>query len=293
MTKHYFKLMLRAFNGEADAAILKVRWDNINTMRERIKKAFEAINKLGETHVILISNTYLNLWLEELDLTFEQEEKLQEEKEEQRRIREQIREEEKVQQELEKAKKEAEDDESRYKEALEKAKAETEKAKGEELRGLNEKIVLLEKDLSEAQARKERVISRAQLTKAGNVYIISNIGSFGQNIFKIGMTRREEPKDRIKELGDASVPFEFDIHAMIPSDNAPELENILQAHFESKRVNMVNPRKEFFNVLIDDIEQVCREKQLNIKLTKLAEARQYRETLLKRQITEAGSRGTS
>ena len=283
MTKHYSKLMLRAFNGESDSAILKVRWNNINAMRDRIEKAFMAINKLGEIHEIRISDAYLKLLLEELDLTFEQEEKLQEEKEEQRRIREQIREEEKVQEEIERAKREAEDDESRYKEALDKARAESEMAKGAELRGLNERIALLEKDLLEAQVRKERAISRAQLTKAGNVYIISNIGSFGENIFKIGMTRREDPLDRIKELGDASVPFEFDIHAMIPSDNAPELENILQVHFESKRVNMVNPRKEFFSVFIDEIEQVCREKKLNIKLTKLAEARQYRETLSKRK----------
>ncbi len=292
LASQYSKLMLRAFNGESDAAILKVEWNNVVRMRERIIKAFEAINKLGKSLLVSITVEYLNLQVEELELTYEYEEKLHQEKEEQRRIQAEMREEERVQIEIEKAKREAEDEELRYQKALDKAKAEVEFAKGKEVQQLNNTISMLEQKLIEAKELKERAVSRAQLTKSGHVYLISNIGSFGENVFKIGMTRRLEPFDRIRELGDASVPFQFDVHAMIYSDNAPELESTLHAHLEEKRINLVNPRKEFFNVLIDEIAQICKEKDLKIELTKLAEAREYRETLALReriglpQITE-------
>ncbi len=121
-------------------------------------------------------------------------------------------------------------------------------------------------------------MSQAQLSKSGHVYIISNIGAFGENIFKIGMPRRFEPMDRVKELGDASVPFDFDVHAIIYSENAPELENILHKKFDEKRVNLINARREFFNVSIDEIEQIAKELKLDFHLTKLAEAKEYRET---------------
>ncbi len=284
MTKHYSKLMLRAFNGECDAAIAKVRWNNIGNMEARIGKAFEAINKLGSTHQITVTKEYYDLKLQELQLEFELEEKLYQEKEEQRKIREQMREEEKAQREIEKARKEAEEDEERNEKALQKAKAEIEKAKGKELELLTEKIKRLEENLQKAHELKERAISRAQLTKSGHVYIISNIGSFGDTVYKIGMTRRLEPTDRIDELGDASVPFDFDVHGLIYSENAPELENILQKKFDSKRVNLVNRRAEFFNTTIDEIEAFVNELNLKIQLTKMAEAKEYRETLALREV---------
>ena len=283
MVRQYTKLMLRAFNGEADSAILKVRWNNAIIMHERIEKAFEAVNKLGEMAYLSISDTYKELKIKELELTHEYEEKLNQEKEEQRKIREQMREEEKVRREIEEAKRDAEDEEARYQKALEKAKKDVEKAKGEELDELNRKIVELTEKLNEATALKERAISRAQMTKSGHVYVISNIGSFGENVFKIGMTRRLEPLDRVDELGDASVPFDFDVHAMIYSENAPALENELQAKFEDRRVNLVNPRREFFATAIDEIEKTVKDKGLNVQFSKLAEARQYRETLKIRQ----------
>lgn len=284
MTKHYSKLMLRAFNGECDAAIAKVRWNNIGNMEARIGKAFEAINKLGSTHQITVTKEYYDLKLQELRLEFELEEKLYQEKEEQRKIREQMREEEKAQREIEKARKEAEEDEERNEKALQKAKAEIEKAKGKELELLTEKIKRLEENLQKAHELKERAISRAQLTKSGHVYIISNIGSFGDTVYKIGMTRRLEPTDRIDELGDASVPFDFDVHGLIYSENAPELENILQKKLDSKRVNLVNRRAEFFNTTIDEIEAFVNELNLKIQLTKMAEAKEYRETLSLREV---------
>lgn len=282
-TKQYTKLMLRAFNGECDSIMGKVRWNNITTMEERIRKAFDAINRLGTVHNSHITDEYLQLKFQELFLTFEYQEKLYQEKEEQRRIQEQIREEEKVQREIEQAKKDAEVEEKRYQKALEKARAELEKATDEEMTELNEKIASLQTQLTAAQELKERAISRAQVTKSGHVYVISNIGSFGESVFKIGMTRRLEPFDRIKELGDASVPFPFDVHAMIYSDDAPSLESRLHGFFEQRRVNLVNNRKEFFGISIADIDEFSRMNDLSFTITKLAEAKEYRETLALRE----------
>lgn len=279
MVKEASKLMLRAFNGECDAAIAKVTWTNVTNMEARVQKAFEALNKLDSTNQISITSQYLRLKLEELYLEFELEQKIQAEKEEQREIREQMREEEKALKELEKAAKDAQLEEERYQRALEKAKADVEKAKGAELEKLNAKIAELNANLEIAHAQKVRAISQAQLTKSGHVYIISNIGSFGENIYKIGMTRRLEPLGRVKELGDASVPFDFDVHGMIYSDNAPGLENTLHRHLESKRLNMVNNRAEFFVTNINEIEQIIKEFNLSVKLTKIAEAKEYRESI--------------
>lgn len=284
MTKHYSKLMLRAFNGECDASIAKVRWNNIGNMEARIEKAYEAINKLGSTHQITVTKDYFSLKLQELRLEFELQEKLYQQKEEQRKIREQMREEEKAQREIEKARKDAEDEEERNEKALQKARTEVEKAKGKELERMTEKIKVLEENLQRAHEMKERAISRAQLTKSGHVYIISNIGSFGDTVYKIGMTRRLEPMDRIDELGDASVPFDFDVHGMIYSENAPELENRIHKKLDSKRVNLVNRRAEFFGTTLDELEAIVKELNLNLQLTKIAEAKEYRETISLREV---------
>jgi len=278
MVNENMKLMLRAFNGECDTSVLKVRWNNVSNLEERIKRAYEVINKLGTSHDIVITNNYLNLRIDELHLAHEYQEKLYQEKEEQRRIIEQMREEEKVRAEIEKAKKEAEDDESRYQKALERAKSELEKTKGKELDDLKDKITLLQEQLKVAQEKKERAISRAEMTRAGHVYILSNIGSFGEDVYKIGMTRRLEPIDRVKELSDASVPFAFDVHAMIYSEDAPALENELQKAFDQKRVNMVNNRKEFFKVALKEIEDIAKTRKSDIEFMKIAEAREFRET---------------
>ena len=279
MTKQNSKLMLRAFNGECDSAIAKVSWNNMTKMEARIEKAYEAINKMGETNKIIVTKEYFKLKMDELRLAFEYQEKLEQEREEQRQIKEQMREEEKARRELEKAQKEAEEEEKRYQKALEEAEKKLADASGKELDVLNEKIALLHRQLEEAQRVKERAISQAQLTKSGHVYIISNIGSFGEEVYKIGMTRRLEPMDRVKELGDASVPFEFDVHAMIYSEDAPGLQTKLQQLFNFNRVNRVNERKEFFRVTLDEIEKAVLANFGEFHLTKLAEAREYRETL--------------
>ncbi|HOW85046.1 MAG TPA: DUF4041 domain-containing protein [Candidatus Aminicenantes bacterium] len=281
-TKQYGKLMLRAFNGESDALISNVRWNNIAKSEERLEKSFEVINKLGTTHHIEITKKYYDLKLEELRLTYEYEEKRHQEKEEQRRIQEQIREEEKAQREYEKALKETEEEEKRYNKALEQARSELGTAQGAKLDDLNLKIATLETQLKGAQ-EKERALSQAQLTKSGHIYVISNIGAFGEDVFKIGMTRRLEPEERIKELGDASVPFEFDIHAMIHSDNAPELEGQIHKRIEGKKINLLNNRREFFKINMVELENIIHEFKADIELTKVAEAREYRETLAMRE----------
>ncbi|PTJ74333.1 GIY-YIG nuclease family protein, partial [Staphylococcus kloosii] len=142
-----------------------------------------------------------------------------------------------------------------------------------------EKIKQLEDKINELQEDKKDVINRETNTRAGYVYVISNIGSFGEDIFKIGMTRRLEPYDRIKELGDASVPFSFDVHAMIFSDDAPKLENILHKHFRDREINKVNHRKEFFRVSIDEIESVVKTNHNNtVEFIKIPQAEQYWES---------------
>ena len=280
MTNQYNKLMLLAFNGECDSLIAKVKWNNAEKTRERMVKAFENINKLGTTQQSSITKEYLGLKLQELSLTYEYARKKQEEKEEQQRIREQMREEEKALRELERAQREAEDEERRYQKALDKARQDLGGASGVNVDMLNEQIRQLEEKLAAARVQKERAISMAQLTKVGHIYVISNRGSFGEDVYKIGMTRRLDPLDRIRELGDASVPFQFDVHAIIYSENAPQLEYELHRRFDSRRLNRINTKKEFFKVTLDEIEQFVNEHtNASIEFTKLAEAREYRETL--------------
>jgi hypothetical protein len=280
MTKLNIKNMLYAFNGECDALIAKVKWNNATKSIERLEKAFESINKLGAVNRIQITRPYYNLKKHELTLTYEYENKKQEEKEEQRRIREQMREEEKVLKEIEKAKKEAEDEEKKYQKALLKAQDELSNAGQDELAGLSSKVAELEAKLKEAEEKRQRAMSMAQQTKAGHIYVISNIGSFGEDVYKIGMTRRLDPLDRVKELGDASVPFAFDVHAIIYSENAPALEHELHKRFHDHRLNRVNGRREFFKVSLDQIEAIVKEHtDAEIEFTLLAEAQEYRESL--------------
>lgn len=286
-TERTLKLMLRAFNGVCDAAVGRVRYNNVNVMSERIIKAWGDINVLVVVQQSEIARAYLDLKLEELYLAHEYQEKLQEEKEEQRRIREQMRDEEIALRELEKARQEAEREETRYAEALRKANEEAERAVGEKHQKLLWKIEELHRRLDEAHTNKERVIARAQMTRSGHVYVISNIGSFGEQVYKIGMTRRLDPLDRVRELGDASVPFHFDIHAIIYSEDAPALENKLHRMFHHRRINLVNERKEFFRVTIEEIAEAVRQNHGEIEITLAAEAVEYRKTLAMSEENQA------
>ena len=280
MVRKAIKLTLRAFNGECDSLISKVKWNNIEQYEQRIEKTFDAINKLNTSQDIHIQNRYLQLKLDELRLNYEYELKKYEEKEEQRRIRELMREEEKARRDFEKAQKEAEKEEKLLQDAMKKAQEEMSKATEEERAKYESQLAELQGKLKEAEEKNQRAISMAQQTKSGHVYVISNIGSFGENVYKIGMTRRLDPLDRVNELGDASVPFKFDVHAMIYSEDAPELENQLHKTFNKNRLNFVNLRREYFDISLSEIEKVVKENHGAIEFIKEAEAKEFRESLI-------------
>ena len=297
--KKTLKLILRAFNGESDSFIARVSYRNVDAMEKRIRAAFNAINTITKKYDFCELNTdYLDLRLQELQLVYEWEEAKQKEKEEQARIREQMREEEKAVREAERAQQQADKEEAKYQELLEKAEREVQLASEKDKAKLNSKIEELQQRIAEIEEKK-RAISQAMLTKTGHVYIISNVGSFGEDIYKIGMTRRLEPMDRVKELGDASVPFPFDVHAMIRTSDAPALENALHKHFDLRRLNLENQRKEFFRVSIDEIRAELDQLKTDLgidselRLTLMAEPKEYRMSEAKRKHLEASFQADS
>jgi len=273
--------VLDAFNGKVDSAMSKVKHDNFGKLEQEIKDAFSLVNNNGAAfRNARIERVYLNTRLEELRWAVAVNELKLQEREEQKAIREQMREEERARREMEKAIKEAEKEERMLAKALKAARAELEAAHDDKKAEYEAKLAELQGKLSEAEERGQRAISMAEQTRRGHVYVISNIGSFGENIFKIGMTRRLEPMDRVKELGDASVPFGFDVHAMIFSEDAPTLEKELHRHFQQNAVNKVNPRKEFFGVSLPLIRQKIEQIGVDdIHWTMKAEAVEYRESL--------------
>jgi len=217
-----------------------------------------------------------------LDDTTEYQVKRQEEKEEQKRIREQMREEAKLLKEIEEAKLRLGKEERHFTKALELIEAQLSRAGSDAERELlvQEQAGILQ-NIEKIEREKLDVEKREQNTRAGYVYVISNIGSFGENVYKIGVTRRLDPQERVDELGDASVPFEFDVHAMIFSDDAPALENALHRAFEHRRLNMINRRREFFNVTLEEIEQVVKTNfSKSVEFIPLADAAQYRQSIV-------------
>ena len=226
---------------------------------------------------------------QELYLAHEYKIQKEEEKEEQRRIKQMMKEEAKVEKEIKKVQEEAEREENAKRQALDIARAELRDREGEQTEKLAALVSKLENELQDALDRKAKAIARAQLTKSGHVYVLSNVGSFGEDIYKIGLTRRLEPLERVKELGSASVPFLFDVHAMIYSENAPELENKLHRKFESRRVNIVNARKEFFRVTLEEIRYAVEELFGEVTFFMEAEASEYRQSLAFHAEEEAKS----
>lgn len=278
MISKLLKLAIRTFNADTDAAIARVKWNNLRLMEDRIYKSEESIEKSLDKWGIKISDNYLNLKIRILKLTYEQAELQNKIKEEQRELKEAMREEEKARKEAEKAKSDAEKEERKIQEAIAKAKEAMAVSNTADMTKHIMKIKELELKLAQVGDIKLRAISMAQLTKSGHVYIISNIGSFGEGVLKIGMTRRLEPMDRIWELSDASVPFDFDVHAMIKCDDAPALESLLHEKFSERRLNLVNDKKEFFNVTLTEVQNVITENGYDVKLSLLAEAREYNES---------------
>lgn len=275
------KQILRCFNSECDNVLMNITVKNIDTSRSKINKSYETLNKLFSTSGVSMTTELLSLKLEQLNLTYAQALKKEEEKEIQKAIKEQMLEEEKVRKEIERQKKEIEKDETQFKNELNRlTKYLHDTSNDIEKQLYIDKIKELEEKLTELSKKKEDVIQREENAKAGYVYIISNIGSFGDDIYKIGMTRRLEPMDRINELSSASVPFSFDVHAMIFSENAPELESKLHQHFKEQSVNKVNFRKEFFKVSLDEIERFVVDNHNNaVHFTKIPPAKEYRQSI--------------
>ncbi|MEI5679528.1 MULTISPECIES: DUF4041 domain-containing protein [unclassified Mesorhizobium] len=280
MTNRNIRLTLRAFNNECEAAIANTRWNNVNAMEKRIVRAQEQIDKLNASNSTVIASEYLKLKLQELYLTHEYREKLKAERDERAETARLAREEQRLLRDME----EAQDEEQHYADLLAKAKLEAAKIVGPQLDAFSDQIKMLEQELAEAHAKVERAQAMAERTRSGYVYIISNIGSFGEDVVKIGLTRRLDPMDRVRELGDASVPFIFDTHAIIYSDDAPTLERALHGEFEPTRVNSQNFRKEFFRASLDDVEAAVKRLAPGAPFFKDIEAQEYHETLSRRRI---------
>ncbi|WP_455794008.1 DUF4041 domain-containing protein [Clostridium butyricum] len=269
-----------AFNGKVDTILATVKSTNYGVLKQKILDSFTLVNSLGQPfRNARITDNYLQARLDELKWAVAATELKEKEKEEQRLIKEQIREEERARKEYEKAIREAAKEEQMLNKMLEKAKLQLLEASEQQKAEYEAKLIDLQNKLKEAEEKNQRALSMAQQTKSGHVYIISNIGSFGENVYKIGMTRRLNPIDRVKELSDASVPFSFDVHSMIFSDDAPKLENELHKIFSNNQVNKVNSKKEFFKVNIKDIRNQIERMGIEAKWTMLADAKEYKESL--------------
>jgi hypothetical protein len=264
MTGEFSKLVLRAYNAEADSSVRSLRAGNLATAQQRIEASASAIAKLGAMMQLRISPEYHQLRLEELELTADYLMKVQEEREHARDERERLREERKAEEELARERELLAKERSHYLTAL------------QALQEQGTTSVELEGRLTaidEAIAQNE---FRAANIRAGYVYVVSNIGAFGSGVVKIGMTRRLDPLDRIRELGDASVPFPFDVHAIYFSDDAVALEGELHDAFAARRLNHVNFRREFFFATPVEVREVLAEKVGNLlEFTEQPEASQY------------------
>jgi hypothetical protein len=273
-----------AFNGRVDAILARARHDNYGKLRQEILDTFAIVNRNGEAfRDARITDSYLDLRMDELKWAVATFELKKQDQEEQRRIREEIREEQRVLKEIEKTRREAEKETQTLHKAMQDAEKRLAGAHADQRAQLEAEMARLQAKLAEAEARGQRAISQAQQTRRGHVYIISNVGSFGENIYKIGLTRRLEPLDRVRELGDASVPFRFDVHAMLFSEDAPGLENSFHKHFADRAVNLVNSRKEFYTVSLDDIRTIAKEFGSEAQWTMRAEAAEYRESIALRE----------
>lgn len=274
------KLLLRAFNAECDDVIEHVRYSNLEASEKRITSSREAISKLGAIMGVSITPAYYRFKIEELYLAFEYQQKKQQEKEEQKEARARLREEAKLAKEIEEERKKLEKEQRHYQNALRKIEAQLANAPESDRADIEQKREELVQQLQKIDQAFKDVDYREANQRAGYVYIISNVGAFGENVYKIGMTRRLDPMDRVDELGDASVPFDFDVHAMIFSDDAPKLEAALHKAFSDRKLNFVNQRREFFRVTLDEIKAVVRANfDKTVEFVDFPPAEQYRQSL--------------
>jgi F0F1-type ATP synthase membrane subunit b/b' len=247
------RFVIDAFNGRVDAILSRSRHDNYGTLEQEIRDAFSLVNLNGLAfRDARILPAYLDVRLAELKWAVVVHELARKQREEQRYLKERLRDEEKARKEYEEKIRQAAKEEELKKKAVEEAEKKFANASAEQKAHYEQELQKLRGELADATQQK---LTIAQQTKKGNVYIISNIGSFGEGIYKIGQTRRPDPQERVDELSDASVPFEFDVHALIESGNAPALEHKIHKQLLAMQVNKINARKEFFRVNLTDIHQ--------------------------------------
>lgn len=277
-TSRAIKLTLRAFNGEADAAIANVRWNSIAAMEQRIIRAREQLDRLNGPLGIYVSADYSALKLKELYLTHEHREKLKSETDLRTELSRRAGTEQKLKRDLDMAM----DEEERFGRLLAQARLEASKFVGARLKTFTDQINTLERELAAAQAKAQRARGMLEDQRAGYVYVLSNVGAFGEGVFKIGMTRRLDPADRIREFGLEAVPFAFDTHAMIQSADAAGLERSLHLAFADRKVNLRRPASDFFRVDLEEVADAVRRLAPDAEFSDEIEARDYRETLASR-----------
>lgn len=277
MVSDISKLLMTAFNGACDDIIRRVKFSNIDASVAAIDKQAAKISKYGRTIGIEIPRDYISLKKNEAYVSYEYAKFKEAEKERMRELREQEREEKKLQKEIADKRKKLEKERKQYKSELASVIDQMKHTDSSKLPALQEKKANLEKELGEISKAVEDIDYREANQRAGFVYVISNIGSFGKDVYKIGMTRRLEPMDRVRELGDASVPFGFDVHAMIFSDDAPGLEAALHREFADRKLNLVNQRREFFRCTLEEIKKaITKNYDKTVEFTDLPDAEQYR-----------------
>lgn len=276
------RFIVDAFNGRVDAILSRSRHDNYGTLEQEIRDAYSLVNLNGLAfRDARILPAYLDARLAELKWAVVVHELARKQREEQRYLKERLRDEEKARKEYEEKMRQAAKEEELKRKAVEDAEKKFAGASAEQKARYEQELEKLRQDLAEAT---EKTLTIAQQTKKGHVYIISNVGSFGEGVYKIGQTRRPDPQERVDELGDASVPFRFDIHALIESENAPALEHRIQKQFLAMQVNKMNARKEFFRVSLaeirQEIEKLKQGEDFTLKAwTEKAVATEYKESL--------------
>lgn len=280
MVNAYQSLLLKAFNAEFDVIRKQMRHSSYDSAINKLYRLEEQLAKLGETANVAISQEYFNWKLKELgvwhsELEYKEELK-REKKKQQALLREQSK---KSGEETE----ELEDDIYYRKSDLRKAQKLAQKLHGANAADMEIKIAKMHQEIEKLESKFERATSQAQVTKAGYIYVISNIGSFGEGVVKIGMTRRLEPMDRVNELGDASVPFKFDVHTLTFVDDAPKLEKTLHRRFNEKRVNIENHRKEFFRITPQEVAEEMKALGVECDWYFDVDAKEFRESLLIRE----------
>lgn len=281
-----YKLMVIALKAEQQNILYNLKYGKMEKSIEDVKITTQKYLDIAAEGNKSIFNTlvkFINeiefLFIRAIEIEYEYYIKKEQQKEEQARLREQMRQEAEERKVLEQQKKQVEKEEEKYKVEISKIEESLSTSQDNEmLQKLRVRLEELKNQLDNVEHKKQDIIKR-QNGKAGYVYIISNLGSFGEKTFKIGMTRRLNPQDRVDELGDASVPFVFDVHSFIFSDDAVALEKKLHEVLNDKRTNKINLRKEFFNVSIDELEILVQEIEPTAEFNKTMVAEQYRQTL--------------